>query len=152
MNAVQCKMARAAVGIGVRELAAAAKVSPDTVARLERGEQLRERTVDAIRAALEAAGVEFTNGDQPGVRLRAQQFDVYGNVKDPVERVVVQKDAGLPPHCDAAEWKLLGSATAASDIQREVRLIGFVRMASPGIEFNKDAVLGTSPWSRSAQK
>jgi hypothetical protein len=23
-----------------------------------------------IRAALEAAGVEFTNGDQPGVRLR----------------------------------------------------------------------------------
>jgi len=70
MNAVQCKMARAAVGIGVRELAAAARVSPDTVARLERGESLRERTVDAIRAALEAAGVEFTNGEQPGVRLR----------------------------------------------------------------------------------
>jgi transcriptional regulator with XRE-family HTH domain len=63
-------MARAAVGIGVRELAAAARVSPDTVARLERGESLRERTVDAIRAALEAAGVEFTNGEQPGVRLR----------------------------------------------------------------------------------
>jgi len=70
MNAVQCKMARAAVGIGVRELAAVAKVSPDTVARLERGEPLRERTVDAIRAALEAAGVEFTNGDHPGVRVR----------------------------------------------------------------------------------
>jgi len=70
MHAVQCKMARAAVGIGVRELAAAARVSPDTVARLERGESLRERTVDAIRAALEAAGVEFTNGEQPGVRLR----------------------------------------------------------------------------------
>jgi transcriptional regulator with XRE-family HTH domain len=69
MNAVQCKMARAAVGMGVRELAVAAKVSPDTVARLERGESLRERTVDAIRAALEAAGVKFTNGDQPGVRL-----------------------------------------------------------------------------------
>ena len=70
MHAVQCKMARAAVGIGVRELAAAAKVSPDTVARLERGESLRERTVEAIRAALEAAGVEFTNGEQPGVRLK----------------------------------------------------------------------------------
>jgi transcriptional regulator with XRE-family HTH domain len=70
MNAVQCKMARAAVGMGVRQLAAAAKVSPDTVARLERGEALRERTVDAIRSALEAAGVEFTNGDQPGVKLR----------------------------------------------------------------------------------
>ena len=26
----------------------------------------------AIRAALEAAGVEFTNGDEPGVKLRKQ--------------------------------------------------------------------------------
>jgi hypothetical protein len=26
--------------------------------------------LDAIRAALEAAGIEFTNGDGPGVRLR----------------------------------------------------------------------------------
>ena len=51
MNAVQCKMARAAVGMGVRELAGAAKVSPDTV-------------------ALVAAGVEFTNGDQPGLRMK----------------------------------------------------------------------------------
>jgi transcriptional regulator with XRE-family HTH domain len=72
MVAVQCKMARAALGIGVRELAEKAKVSPDTIARLERGEELRERTVDAIRAALEAAGVEFIpeNGGGAGVRLR----------------------------------------------------------------------------------
>jgi hypothetical protein len=26
--------------------------------------------VDAVRRALEAAGVDFTNGNQPGVRLR----------------------------------------------------------------------------------
>ena len=62
-------MARAALGLGVRELAAAAKVSIDTVARFERGDQLKERTIDALQHALEAAGVEFTNGDQPGVRL-----------------------------------------------------------------------------------
>ena len=31
---------------------------------------LGERTVDAIRAALVAAGVEFTNGDEPGVKLK----------------------------------------------------------------------------------
>jgi transcriptional regulator with XRE-family HTH domain len=72
MLAVQCKMARAALGIGVRELADKAKVSPDTIARLERGEELRERTTDAIRAALEAAGVVFIpeNGGGAGVRLR----------------------------------------------------------------------------------
>ena len=72
MKAVQCKMARAALGWGVRDLAEIAKVSPDTIARLERGEELRERTVDAIRAAFEAAGVIFVaeNGEGPGVRLR----------------------------------------------------------------------------------
>jgi hypothetical protein len=46
-----------------------AKVSIDTVARFERGDELKERTIDALQRALEAAGVEFTNGDQPGVRL-----------------------------------------------------------------------------------
>jgi transcriptional regulator with XRE-family HTH domain len=66
---VQCRMARAALGLGVRELAAAAKVSVDTVARFERGDDLKERTVEALQRALEAAGVEFTNGDGPGVRL-----------------------------------------------------------------------------------
>lgn len=72
MIAAQCKMARAALGLGVRGLAERAKVSPDTIARLERGEELRGRTVDAIRAALEAAGVEFIaeNGGGAGVRLR----------------------------------------------------------------------------------
>jgi transcriptional regulator with XRE-family HTH domain len=66
---VQCRMARAALGLGVRELATAAKVSTDTVARFERGDELKERTIDALQRALEAAGIEFTNGDQPGVRL-----------------------------------------------------------------------------------
>jgi transcriptional regulator with XRE-family HTH domain len=69
---VQCRMARAALGLGVRELAAAAKVSADTVARFERGEELKERTVEALQQTLEKAGVEFIdeNGGGAGVRLR----------------------------------------------------------------------------------
>lgn len=63
-------MARAGLGMGVRDLAAAADVSTNTIARLERGEALYPRTVEAIRAALEAAGVIFTNGTEPGVKLR----------------------------------------------------------------------------------
>lgn len=72
MLPVQCKMARTALNLGIRELAAVAKVSPDTVARFERGEPLRERTIDALRSALETTGVEFIaeNGGGPGVRLR----------------------------------------------------------------------------------
>ncbi|WP_430642600.1 helix-turn-helix domain-containing protein [Bradyrhizobium paxllaeri] len=65
-------MARAAVGLGVRELAAAAKVSIDTVTRFERGDELKERTIEALQRALEAAGVQFIdeNGGGPGVRIR----------------------------------------------------------------------------------
>jgi len=68
----QCKMARAATGMGVRDLAASAGVSVDTVSRLERGEELLPRTVDAIRAALEKAGVEFIETDRGEgvIRLR----------------------------------------------------------------------------------
>ena len=69
MSAAQCRMARAGLGIGVRELATAAKVSTNTVTRLEAGEELKERTVDAVRSALEGAGAEFTNGETPGVKL-----------------------------------------------------------------------------------
>ena len=72
MLPIQCKMARVALGLGVRELADLASVSPDTIARLERGEALKDRTIAAIRAALELAGVEFIaeNGGGAGVRLR----------------------------------------------------------------------------------
>ena len=68
-------MARAALGMGVRDLAAAAKVSVDTVARFERGEDLKERTIDALQRVLEAAGIKLIdeNGDGPGVRLRKRQ-------------------------------------------------------------------------------
>ncbi|WP_228391481.1 helix-turn-helix domain-containing protein [Komagataeibacter medellinensis] len=65
-------MARAGLNLGVRELAELAQVSTNTITRLERGESLYPRTVEAIRAALEAAGVEFIaeNGGGAGVRLR----------------------------------------------------------------------------------
>ncbi|MBR1092700.1 transcriptional regulator [Bradyrhizobium manausense] len=69
---VQCRMARAALGWSVRDLASEAKVAIDTVARFERGDELKERTIDAIRSALEIGGVEFIdeNGGGAGVRLR----------------------------------------------------------------------------------
>ncbi len=72
MNAAQCRMARSALQLGVRELADSAQVSPTTIVRLEAGEELKPRTVAAIRAALETAGVIFVdeNGEGPGVRLR----------------------------------------------------------------------------------
>lgn len=69
-------MARAALGLGVRELAERASVSTNTITRLERGEGLYPRTVDTIRVALETAGIEFIPAGAyqgeggPGVRLK----------------------------------------------------------------------------------
>jgi len=69
MLPIQCRMARAGLDLGVRKLASAAKVSPDTVVRFERGERIRKRTIDSLRQVLGAAGVEFTDGRKPGVRI-----------------------------------------------------------------------------------
>ena len=48
----------------------AAGTTERTIARLEDGDsEPRASTAQAIKNALEASGVEFTNGDAPGVRL-----------------------------------------------------------------------------------
>jgi hypothetical protein len=61
LTAQECRMARAALDIGVRELAIAADISPNTVARLERGEALHRRTLAHIQATFEARGVVFVS-------------------------------------------------------------------------------------------
>jgi transcriptional regulator with XRE-family HTH domain len=69
MKAIQLRMARAAVGWGVRELAKKAGITANTVTRIENGADAKQSTIERLQSALEAAGVEFTNGNQPGVRL-----------------------------------------------------------------------------------
>jgi len=64
-------MARAALKWAVLDLAGRAKVASGTIVRLEAGIELKPRTVEAIQRAFEAAGVEFIDGEAPGVRLRA---------------------------------------------------------------------------------
>jgi ribosome-binding protein aMBF1 (putative translation factor) len=75
MRAIQLRMARAAVGWGVRELAEKAGVTANTVTRIENGADAKQSTLDRLKSALEAAGVEFIdeNGGGPGVRMRNQQ-------------------------------------------------------------------------------
>ncbi len=72
MKGIQCKLARVALGWGVIELANRAKVSTQTITRLERGDQLRPSTLESIQSVLEEAGIEFIkeNGGGVGVRFR----------------------------------------------------------------------------------
>jgi transcriptional regulator with XRE-family HTH domain len=68
----QVKAGRALLGWSQDRLADASGVSVPTIKRLEaEGGALggRPDTVAKIRQALETAGIEFINGDAPGVRL-----------------------------------------------------------------------------------
>lgn len=77
LTADQARMARAALKWSVREVAAAARVSPNTVTRIETGGTSNASTLDAIKRAFEVAGVSFvadgeaSPGGGPGVRLDA---------------------------------------------------------------------------------
>jgi transcriptional regulator with XRE-family HTH domain len=69
----ECKAARKLLGWSQARLAGQSGVQNSAMSKFEMGvRQLAEPKVAAIRQALEAAGVEFTNGAEPGVKLRVK--------------------------------------------------------------------------------
>ncbi|VTZ27357.1 conserved hypothetical protein [Methylocella tundrae] len=66
MTPDQCRMARAGLSLGARELAEAARVSVNTITRFEAGQGVQAMTLGLIQKALEMKGVEFTS-DSSGV-------------------------------------------------------------------------------------
>jgi transcriptional regulator with XRE-family HTH domain len=116
----QSRAARGLIDLSQTDLAKAANLSLSTIADFERGK--RDPTANnlaAIQRALEAAGVEFTNGAQPGVRMKAAiVFGVIaGEFGEPVLKgydkdavVIVNIDRGVfsdggssPARCEAAK-------------------------------------------------
>lgn len=79
MNSAQMRMARAALGWGVRDLAEKAGITANTVTRIENGADAKQSTIDAMRSAFEAAGIEFIpeNGGGAGVRFRERQLNPH---------------------------------------------------------------------------
>lgn len=66
----QCRAARGLLAWSQQRLAEAARVGVVTVRQFEMGAtEPRHATLEVIVRAFEAAGVEFTNGEAPGVRL-----------------------------------------------------------------------------------
>jgi transcriptional regulator with XRE-family HTH domain len=73
ITSAQCRAARGLVGWSQQELAKNAGVGTVAIHQLESGtSQPRRATLDVVRRAFEAAGVEFIdeNGGGAGVRLR----------------------------------------------------------------------------------
>lgn len=73
LTPMQIRLARTALGLGVRELAAAAEISPSTVQRFESGiGGMQTRTLNHVQEVLEERGITFIYADAnggPGVRL-----------------------------------------------------------------------------------
>jgi transcriptional regulator with XRE-family HTH domain len=70
----QIAAARTLLGMTQGVLAEQSSISVPTLKRMEASDGVAAglpNNVAAVRRALEAAGVEFTNGGQPGVKLRA---------------------------------------------------------------------------------
>ena len=57
----------------VRDLADNSGVHRNTITKIEADQAKHEPTIAAVVRALEAAGIEFINGDGPGVRLRKKK-------------------------------------------------------------------------------
>jgi transcriptional regulator with XRE-family HTH domain len=74
ITGAQIKAARALAGLTQAQTAKAAGININTLADMEaRGSKplvSKHQTVLAVQRVLEAAGVEFTDGESPGVRLR----------------------------------------------------------------------------------
>jgi transcriptional regulator with XRE-family HTH domain len=73
MIPAHCRAARGLLDWKQATLAEAAGLGLSSVVQFERsGRAVSTGTVQAMQRALEAAGVEFTNGDEPGVKLKAK--------------------------------------------------------------------------------
>jgi transcriptional regulator with XRE-family HTH domain len=78
-------MARAALGLSLRDLAQMAKVHRNTICNFETGKYASEETsLTRIRVALERAGVEFLEEEGGlGVRIKAPMVSKAGRLKWP---------------------------------------------------------------------
>ncbi|QEN91163.1 helix-turn-helix domain-containing protein [Labrys sp. KNU-23] len=84
MTPSQCRAARALLDWSQQQLADAAKVGNATIRNFEGGNpsQPRRATLEMLRIALEAAGVQFIpeNGGGAGVRMRQRQPSDHSEV------------------------------------------------------------------------
>lgn len=69
LTAEACRAGRALLGWSARDLTREAKVSPNTLSKIENGEPVGEDVAQRVREAFARCGVQLLNGDAPGARL-----------------------------------------------------------------------------------
>ena len=107
-TSAQCRAARALLGWSQSELSEASRVATKTIADFEREERTPyERTLNDIRKALDQAGIEFTNGPQPGVKMKAWQPGDKVRLRGPSERHTATFGIAPKEVAIVEEWEVL---------------------------------------------
>jgi transcriptional regulator with XRE-family HTH domain len=105
----QIRAARALLGWKQTDLAERSGVSGISIKNIERGfTDPRVSTLNAIIRAFETAGIEFTNGGQPGVKLRAGHQSQGSPEPGDVVTAEPAEPASLWPMPDDLEQALSG--------------------------------------------
>ena len=73
MQPVHVRMARAALGWSLSDLAAKSQVNLNTISRYEAGREVLSGTIDKLEKVFESAGITFIQEDDlggPGIRVQ----------------------------------------------------------------------------------
>ena len=98
ITGAQLRAARALLRWSAEDLAERSKIGVATVRRAEANDgspSITEANLDALGRALEAAGVEFTNGGRPGVRLKMRE-DTHSDLKQQIDHMEGRIDFDEP--------------------------------------------------------
>jgi transcriptional regulator with XRE-family HTH domain len=134
ISAAQLRAARTLLRVDQAVLAERSGVSVPTIKRMEAGDGPVRGTYENVAAvihALESAGAEFTNGMQPGVRLRIVNARATQRNGNGEWGVLVKWSEG-----DPAEWT---SINVARDAATEAETRGDARLAADLRNAAKDA-------------
>jgi transcriptional regulator with XRE-family HTH domain len=77
MQPIHVRMARAALGWSLSDLADKSKVNLNTISRYEAGREVLSGTIDKLEKVLESAGIAFIQEDDlggPGIRMQKPQM------------------------------------------------------------------------------
>jgi hypothetical protein len=105
-------MARACLNLGVRDLANACELSPETITRLERGDPLKASTVAEVRDMLQSMGIIFIDEPNfPGVQLSLEDYRLVvdlGGRDHPEYGIVWPETTGPSSSGEGIKWMLRG--------------------------------------------
>lgn len=101
ISPAQCRAARALLDWSQADLALKAEVGVVTVRQFEGSQAApRRSTLDVLRRALESAGVQFTNGDHDGVRIKKRSPRLPPST-DPEE---LQREQDVADHLNSMSY------------------------------------------------